>query len=366
MSASTLLDAARVLSRTLDKLEFPPPVVHVYDPHRYAWAPYEAYVTQYGEGRKRAVLLGMNPGPFGMMQTGVPFGEIAAVRDWMEIRAPVRTPKDQHPRRPIEGFECQRSEVSGRRLWGWAAQRFRRGGIVLRRLVRSQLLPARAAGGNRSQLHTGQTPCRTAKSNIRGMRSTSGGGVDSALPGMGDRRGGICGEAYSRRTRKRTCGQCVRKGHSSWPDPASKPRKSCGESRLAGGRRKATLRATSSRLRIEAPPRVVAPIRLPIPARIVRSNPVSSQAMKIQFGLKCPYGRSAAIVARSSFDMRHDRTSSVGQATSYQRCGEALDLALSSRIWLWASLRSSRSKNASPGMYGNAMARSPLARYQFN
>ena len=124
MSASTLLDAARMLSRALDKLEFPPPVVHVYDPHRYAWAPYEAYVTQYGEGRKRAVLLGMNPGPFGMMQTGVPFGEIAAVRDWMDIRAPVRTPKDQHPRRPIEGFECQRSEVSGRRLWGWAAQRF--------------------------------------------------------------------------------------------------------------------------------------------------------------------------------------------------------------------------------------------------
>jgi single-strand selective monofunctional uracil DNA glycosylase len=124
MSASALLDAARILSRALDKLEFPPPVAHVYDPHRYAWAPYEAYVTKYGEGRKRAVLLGMNPGPFGMMQTGVPFGEIAAVRDWMHIRAAIRGPKDQHPRRPIEGFDCQRSEVSGRRLWGWAAQRF--------------------------------------------------------------------------------------------------------------------------------------------------------------------------------------------------------------------------------------------------
>jgi len=124
MSASALLDAARTLSRALDKLEFPPPIAHVYDPHRYAWAPYEAYITKYGEGRKRAVLLGMNPGPFGMMQTGVPFGEIAAVRDWMHIRGTVRAPKDQHPRRPIEGFDCQRSEVSGRRLWGWAAQRF--------------------------------------------------------------------------------------------------------------------------------------------------------------------------------------------------------------------------------------------------
>ena len=66
----------------------------------------------------------MNPGPFGMMQTGVPFGEVAAVRDWMGIHAPVEHPGQQHPKRPIEGFDCARSEVSGRRLWGWAALRF--------------------------------------------------------------------------------------------------------------------------------------------------------------------------------------------------------------------------------------------------
>jgi single-strand selective monofunctional uracil DNA glycosylase len=123
-AARALLEASRKLSRALARLEFPPPVAHVYDPHQYAWAPYEQYVTRYGAGRKRVVLLGMNPGPFGMMQTGVPFGEIAAVRDWMGIRAPVRKPAHEHPKRPIEGFECQRSEVSGRRLWGWAAQRF--------------------------------------------------------------------------------------------------------------------------------------------------------------------------------------------------------------------------------------------------
>lgn len=124
MSARAVLDAARTLSRVLAKLEFPPPVAHVYDPHQYAWAPYEAYVTRYGAGTKRVVLLGMNPGPFGMMQTGVPFGEIAAVRDWMGIDGPVRKPKHEHPKRPIEGFDCKRSEVSGRRLWGWAARRF--------------------------------------------------------------------------------------------------------------------------------------------------------------------------------------------------------------------------------------------------
>jgi single-strand selective monofunctional uracil DNA glycosylase len=122
--ADALLDAARDLSRTLAPLRFSPPVAHVYDPLRYAWAPYEAYVRRYGATRKRIVLLGMNPGPFGMMQTGVPFGEVAAVRDWMRIDAPVERPADEHPRRPIEGFACRRSEVSGRRLWNWAALRW--------------------------------------------------------------------------------------------------------------------------------------------------------------------------------------------------------------------------------------------------
>lgn len=122
--ALQLLAAARELSHTLRALRFAPPVAHVYDPLRYAFAPYQAYVERYGATRKRIVLLGMNPGPFGMMQTGVPFGEVAAVRDWMGIRAPVERPAHQHPKRPIEGFDCARSEVSGRRLWGWAALRF--------------------------------------------------------------------------------------------------------------------------------------------------------------------------------------------------------------------------------------------------
>jgi single-strand selective monofunctional uracil DNA glycosylase len=123
-TAAALLDAARALSAELAPLRFAPPVAHVYDPLQYAWAPYEAYVRRYGAGPRRVVLLGMNPGPFGMMQTGVPFGEIAAVRDWMGIEAPVGQPADVHPRRPIEGFACARSEVSGRRLWGWAAARW--------------------------------------------------------------------------------------------------------------------------------------------------------------------------------------------------------------------------------------------------
>lgn len=121
---AALTGAARTLSSELAGLSFDPPVTHVYDPLQYAWAGHRSYVERYARPSCEVVLLGMNPGPFGMMQTGVPFGEVSAVRDWMGIEAPVIGVADAHPRRPIEGFACRRSEVSGRRLWGWAARRF--------------------------------------------------------------------------------------------------------------------------------------------------------------------------------------------------------------------------------------------------
>lgn len=124
MSVQTLIAAARNLSQRVSALRFAPPITHVYNPLDYAWAPHEAYLRRFGAGRKHVVFVGMNPGPFGMMQTGVPFGEVAAVRDWMGVQAEVRKPAHEHPKRPIEGYACRRSEVSGRRLWGWAAERF--------------------------------------------------------------------------------------------------------------------------------------------------------------------------------------------------------------------------------------------------
>lgn len=122
--AKRLCDAALRLSDTVDAMRFAPPVAHVYNPLVYARAPHLAYLRRFGAGRKRVVFLGMNPGPFGMMQTGVPFGEVAAVRDWMGIDGEVVPPASQHPKRPIQGFASHRSEVSGKRLWGWAAERF--------------------------------------------------------------------------------------------------------------------------------------------------------------------------------------------------------------------------------------------------
>lgn len=66
----------------------------------------------------------MNPGPFGMAQTGVPFGDVRMVRDWLGISLKVDAPKGEHPKRPVLGFDCVRSEVSGTRLWGWTRERF--------------------------------------------------------------------------------------------------------------------------------------------------------------------------------------------------------------------------------------------------
>lgn len=124
MKRHPLVEAARKLCAQVSELDFSSPVSVVYNPLKYAWAAHEAYLRRYGDRRKRAIFLGMNPGPFGMVQTGVPFGEVAAVRDWLRIDETVHKPAKQHPKRPIIGFSCRRSEVSGRRLWGLFGDRF--------------------------------------------------------------------------------------------------------------------------------------------------------------------------------------------------------------------------------------------------
>ena len=119
-----LVKVSRALSRAVSKLEFGGPVTHVYNPLGYAKRPHELYLNRFGGGPKEVLFVGMNPGPFGMGQTGVPFGDVGFVRDWMGIEAPVSRPPDEHPKRPVLGFDCERSEVSGSRLWGWAQERF--------------------------------------------------------------------------------------------------------------------------------------------------------------------------------------------------------------------------------------------------
>jgi single-strand selective monofunctional uracil DNA glycosylase len=121
---SELIAAAKKLSAAVDGLKFKPPVAYTGNPLDYAWAAHELYLQKFGGGKKRVVFLGMNPGPFGMAQTGVPFGEVAAVRDWLEVFALISQPAALHPKRPVLGFDCPRSEVSGKRLWGLFKERF--------------------------------------------------------------------------------------------------------------------------------------------------------------------------------------------------------------------------------------------------
>ena len=121
----SLIEIMSTLSAAVEPMRFAAPITHVYNPFDYARRPAEIYATKWGAPTQReAVFVGMNPGPWGMAQTGVPFGEVEHVRDWLGICADVDSPTPENAKRPIEGFACTRSEVSGRRLWGWAKERF--------------------------------------------------------------------------------------------------------------------------------------------------------------------------------------------------------------------------------------------------
>ena len=122
--SQSLISASQKLSKQVSEMKFSEPTAYVYNPLDYAWAIHQAYLELAGKSKKKVVFLGMNPGPFGMAQTGVPFGEIPSVRDWMGLRGEVSKPSPEHEKRPIEGLNCQKSEVSGRRLWGLFAERF--------------------------------------------------------------------------------------------------------------------------------------------------------------------------------------------------------------------------------------------------
>lgn len=112
------------LNRELAPLTFAEPVHTVYNPLLYARSAYEDYWRRYASGEKAVMFMGMNPGPWGMAQTGIPFGEVSIVRDWLGIQAAIGKPAVEHPARPVQGLDCKRTEVSGQRIWGWIRRRF--------------------------------------------------------------------------------------------------------------------------------------------------------------------------------------------------------------------------------------------------
>ena len=116
-----ILTAADRLAHACDRMSFGGAARFVYNPLSYARPGYAAYVERYGSRPKRVVLVGMNPGPFGMVQTGVPFGHVGLVRDWMGIDVAIGKPAREHPKRPVTGFACTRTwrlpQRAGKRFW---------------------------------------------------------------------------------------------------------------------------------------------------------------------------------------------------------------------------------------------------------
>ncbi|MFZ0240204.1 MAG: uracil-DNA glycosylase family protein [Desulfobacterales bacterium] len=140
----------------LETLTFGPPVTHVYNPLVYARKSYDVYLNRYALRPKEIVLVGMNPGPWGMTQTGVPFGEVRAVKNWLGIQTEVGVPQNVHPKRPVTGFSCEKSEVSGKRLWGWAMATCGSPEIFFRRFFVANYCPLlflEASGRNRTPDH---------------------------------------------------------------------------------------------------------------------------------------------------------------------------------------------------------------------
>ena len=222
--SQALIAAAQHLRAETSRLKFGLPVTHAYNPLAYAWALHEAYLLRFGATRKRVVFLGMNPGPFGMVQTGVPFGEVAAVRDWLRIGEPVGRPAHEHPQRPVTGLACPRSEVSGRRLWGLFAERFRTPErFFAGHLVMNYCPLAFLESGGRN--HTPRQAARRREGRpFRGLRSAFASCGRGPGAGMADRH---------RRLRHEAGGTGFRQPPiKAGPHPPSQSRQPVGQSRL--------------------------------------------------------------------------------------------------------------------------------------
>jgi len=217
VSPTSLCTISRDLAREVERLTFGPPVTHVYNPLVYARAPHERYLTRYGTAPKEVVLVGMNPGPFGMAQTGVPFGDPTLVRHFLGIEEPIGSPPRVHPKRPIDGFASTRSEVSGTRLWGWVRERFGRPEAFFDRFFVLNYCPLvfmEESGRNR-------TPDKLAPSEAAPLRSACDGALIRAIEHLRPDLVVGVGVFAERGARRVLEGRRVRVGGMLHPSPAS-------------------------------------------------------------------------------------------------------------------------------------------------
>lgn len=211
-----LVTISRELAAHVDALRFPSVTV-VYNPLVYARVPHEAYLARYGAKRPREVLMvGMNPGPFGMAQTGVPFGDVRMARDFLRIEAPVGKPQYEHPRRPIAGFDCHRSEVSGTRFWGWARDRFGTAEAFFERIYVANWCPLVFMADSGRNLPPDKLPAAECTPLFRVCNEAFARVVDVMRPSLV-----VAVGAFAEKRVRETLGDRVRIGRVLHPSPAS-------------------------------------------------------------------------------------------------------------------------------------------------
>jgi single-strand selective monofunctional uracil DNA glycosylase len=226
--AKNLVALSRELSRAVSGLRFAPPVAYVYAPLDYARAPHEAYLERFGAGRKEVLLVGMNPGPFGMAQTGVPFGDVGMVRDFLGIEGTVTKPEREHADRPVLGFSCPRGEVSGKRLWGFARSSFGTAARFFERFFVWNYCPLaflEASGKNR-------TPDKLPKSEQAALFEACDTALVRLVGELGPSHVVGVGAFAKDRAERALAGLPLRIGSVLHPSPAS-PRANLGWERLA-------------------------------------------------------------------------------------------------------------------------------------
>ena len=132
----------------------------VYNPLAYAWEPHRAYLESAAGGGAKTLLLGMNPGPHGMGQMGIPFAATSVVRDLLKITdLEVGQPRNPHPKRPVSGLDWPKEEVSGTRLWGLLADEYGDAGSIFKSVFLLNHCPLMLFSGDRA---TNITPDKIA------------------------------------------------------------------------------------------------------------------------------------------------------------------------------------------------------------
>lgn len=142
LQPSILAGATRQLADALDQIQ-PPEGIRVYNPLVYGRVAHERYLSLAASGPRPVLFVGMNPGPHGMVQTAVPFGDVVNARAIQALAGSVegaplidreRLPALAHLR-PIEGYSFARKEVSGTRFWSEFAPVFAAAGPTRDRLL---------------------------------------------------------------------------------------------------------------------------------------------------------------------------------------------------------------------------------------